>query len=204
LGKASKDKRRRDRLRRDRHRRNQPRKPPSGGRLRFGRAVLAKVGPVLQAKLEVPITLADELRRRGEAVPEPVAGALLIDTGATKTCISQAAAARLGLLPTRIAQGYGAGGKHENPVYLVRFALAFLDEAVGLGQAFEWEQEAQAIPDLEKASESAGLMVNKKRIDFIGLLGRDVLQYTTFHYQGPTGEISIEFDTASMQIEPLK
>jgi len=64
--------------------------------------------------------LAEALLDHGQQPPPPVVGAILLDTAASGTCISQTAAERLGLKPTRMGVGYGAGGRHENPVYFAR------------------------------------------------------------------------------------
>lgn len=103
----------------------------------------------------------------GRPIPERVVGLVLIDTGATKTCVSNEAAQSLGLRPLRIADGLGAGGIHRNPVYFVRFEIGFVDAKTGLGRTLSWEQEAQGIPNLEDASKQLGVVVDGHRLDYV-------------------------------------
>ena len=135
----------------------------------------------------------------GRDIPEPINGVILIDTGATSTCISQDAAARLGLKPLRIIEGLGAGGRHQNPVYFVRLEIGFGDAKTGLGRSFSWEQEAQGIPNLEDFSKQHGVTIGGRRLDFVALMGRDILAHADFRYHGPTGTISIHFDMKSLE-----
>ena len=75
-------------------------------------------------------------RRLAGQFPQPVVGVVLIDTGASNTCISQRVAERLNLKPLRIADGLGAGGTHRNPVYVfVQLQIGFGDAKTGLAPA---------------------------------------------------------------------
>ena len=164
--------------------RKRPPKPPTGVTFKLSPAVLQSTGPVLQASVSVPVAERDARATLGRPIPEPVGGLVLIDTGASSTCVSQDAAARLNLKPLRIAQGLGAGGTHRNPVYFVRFEVAFGDSITGLGRTFAWEQEAQGIPNLEDASKQLGVVVDGHCMDYVALMGRDILAHANFEYHG--------------------
>src|SRR6266550_9212194 len=87
----------------------------------YGPDFLRAFGPLFLASWWIPSALAQTLAASGLGAPPPVSGAVLIDTGADGTCISIAAADRLGLKPTRIQDGFGLGGAARNAVYFARF-----------------------------------------------------------------------------------
>ena len=60
---------------------------------------LAALGPLVVASWSLPHRLVEKLQKQGRPVPQPVTGALLIDTGATKTSVSEKAAGDLALKP---------------------------------------------------------------------------------------------------------
>jgi hypothetical protein len=59
--------------------------------------VLHHRGPCIQVSATVAATIAAQLNQQGIAVPAPVAGLALIDTGATQSCSDDAAAQQLRL-----------------------------------------------------------------------------------------------------------
>ena len=185
--------------RRARLSRKRPPKPPTGVILKSSPAVLQSTDPVLQVSVPVPEAERTARASLGRTIPEPVVGLVLIDTGASSTCVSQDVAGKLNLKPLRIAHGLGAGGVHQNPVYFVRFEVAFGDSKTGLGQTFAWEQEAQGIPNLEDASKQLGVVVDGRRMDYVALMGRDILLHADFRYHGPTGTVEMHFDMKSLE-----
>ena len=58
---------------------------------------LLQRGPVVQVSVSVEQNIAQQLLAQGLSLPTPERGIALIDTGATSTCIDDAAAARLNL-----------------------------------------------------------------------------------------------------------
>lgn len=142
------------------------------------------------------------MRQAGRPVPPAIAGALLLDTGATRTCIALQTATELGLQPTRIQEGYGAAGKHSNLVFLARLEIKIIDSETSQEQGFAWEQEVEAIPELHNFA--APLTWQEKTMTLSGLLGRDILRHARIHYDGPAGRIRFEFDIASIQNHPSR
>jgi len=142
------------------------------------------------------------MRQAGRPVPLAIAGALLLDTGATRTCIGLQTATELGLQPTRIQEGYGAAGKHSNLVFLARLEIKIVDPETNQEQGFAWEQEVEAIPELHNFA--APLTWQGKTMTLSGLLGRDILRHARIHYDGPAGRIRFEFDIASIQNHPSR
>ncbi len=168
--------------------------PPSRFNANYGTGVLLTNGPLVVAKWHVPGALEDALRSAGNPVPRPVVGVLLLDTGASGTCVSIKAAEALGLTALRIAHGYGSGGDTYNPVYFGRLEIPITDANSGVSTQIFLEQEVQGIPKLEKHTEATGLTYAGARVDLIGLLGRDVLQHTRFSYDGLLGVLELDFD----------
>jgi hypothetical protein len=110
-------------------------------------AELAAVGPMFLASWGVPEALAQQLLKEGKPVPPSVSGVIMIDTGATSTAISMEAAAELGLLPQRLSESYGLGGKQKHAVFRVAFAISISDGRTG--NVLQGEIDAAGIPDLE-------------------------------------------------------
>jgi hypothetical protein len=159
--------------------------------------ILAAAGPLLRGVWSVPFVLAEQLVAAGRTVPPPVAGDLLLDTGASRTCISQTAADELELKPLRLQVGYGAGGQHRLPVYRAQLSITI----VGHGQQtiMNWETEAQGIPHLQESLDHLGIVHHQKdgqkiAARLVGLLGRDILQHAVVTYDGIQGEFRVKFD----------
>ena len=174
---------------------------PTGVTQKYAPAVLQSTGQVLRVAVSVPEAESAARTSLGRPIPKPVVGVVLIDTGASNTCISQDVADKLSLKPLRIAQGLGAGGTHQNPVYFVRLKIGFADPKTGLARSFSWEQEAQGIPKLEDASKQLKITHGGSRVDYVALMGRDVLAHTDFEYHGPTATIKIHFDMKSLEAQ---
>jgi hypothetical protein len=158
----------------------------------YGRSMLFTRGPLVTATWRVPDSVAEALLASGRVIPDAVSGAMLVDTGATRTCMSRKAALLLGLQPIGLQPGYGAGGATMNPIYVAKFSLD-----IGQGQV-SWEQHAQAIPDLDRYGQ--GITVSGRPVEVIGLLGRDVLSHTKVTYDGIDGTIEIILDLGSLQL----
>jgi hypothetical protein len=164
----------------------------------YGPEALFATGPLLPATWSVPFVLREALAAAALPLPEPVSGALLIDSGASVTCISAGAAEALALQPTRVSRSYGAAGIHVNAVYLVRLEIVVLDGSSGHGTTVAWEQEARAIPDLDHIG------VDGINAGLVGLLGRDVLRHSRFSYDGIEGTVDITFDIDALQKTPSR
>jgi hypothetical protein len=161
--------------------------------LNYGPDFLQHAGPYIGAQWSVPPALEAELKRQGKAVPAPVQGYLLLDTGAEKTCIAKVAAEKLELKPIDRVQGFGAGGQHVLDVTLARLTISIRDSR-GITTAMWWDQAVQCVPDLEKHPQARGIQVGGKTADLTGLLGRDILRLTTVMYNGREGRVQVTFD----------
>jgi gag-polyprotein putative aspartyl protease len=155
---------------------------------------LAILGPLVVVRWSVPAALEEKLAESGLVIPPPVFGAMMIDTGASSTCISRRAANELGLKPLRVATTYGAHGAQQSEVYLARLLIEIGHHQTRATTLIDYECEAQAVKDLEKFADSAGITRGGTRFRIVGLLGRDILRYARFLYNGTRGEISLDFD----------
>lgn len=155
---------------------------------------LHHVGPLIRGAWMVPRVLEEFLLARGLPVPAPVAGHLLVDTGAMNTCIALDAAAELRVRPLRIATTYGAGGKHENSIYRARLVVTIVNPRAKAATSIVFERDAMAVPDLSLPFQQMGLKDNTGNpVRLIGLIGRDLLSRTEFRYVGLRGRFELTF-----------
>jgi hypothetical protein len=160
--------------------------------------MLLTYGPLFVANWSAPKAILDIRQQQGLPIPAPVSGIILLDTGASITCISLKAADQLGLTPTRMASGYGAGGATHNPVFFAKLGLTIT--AGNTSTTFSWEQEVQGVPDLEKQCQVSYQGVPR---ELIGLLGRDILRHCRVKYDGIMGTVRIEFDMRTLGASQL-
>lgn len=177
-----------------------PPKPPTKFNYVYGADPLHAHGPLLVGSWGIPKSLADAMAKAGHKVPPRVRGVLLLDTGATSTCISTKAAQQLGLTVTRMQKAFGAGGQHDAPVFFANLEISITDQKTNLGTVFGWEQEVQGVPNLHECVQN--LTFAGHPMEVIGLLGRDILRHAKIRYDGPAGSLSFEFDVASLQGSP--
>lgn len=134
---------------------------------------LADLGPIIQCEVGLPAPLAVALTNANIAVPARIPGRLLVDTGASSTCISSAVLEQLGLKPVGKQTMSGATGRKEQGLYLC--SVAFPGSRV------------PTIPIRRVAG------VDLDAQPYIGLLGRDILATCVFLYNGTTGAWSLSF-----------
>jgi hypothetical protein len=162
--------------------------------------LLQVAGPLIIASWSVPDQYRAALLAAGRPIPPPVSGELLIDTGASSTCISQQAASELGLQALRLMPNYGAGGISQLPVFWVHLAISITDEKSGAMRTLEREYEAVGVPDLEKAMDPLNLGQGDRRVRLIGLLGRDIMRHATLVYDGPSARYELKFDLTGVPL----
>jgi hypothetical protein len=153
------------------------------------------------ATWQVPDVQARLLRDNGRPVPPPVSGYLLLDTGASKTCISSAVAQALGLTPIGKIKAYGASGEHTNRVVSAQLGIEVEDDR-GNPRRISWVIPCQAIPRLEEPYQH--IQLADSPLVLVGLLGRDLLRHATVIYDGKTGVLHITFDRHSTPAQAKK
>lgn len=148
---------------------------PSGNLLRA-------FGPVITTSIGIAENHAQALKKAGHPIPPPVICNLLIDTGAFSTLVKHEIAENAGLklinsnVPIR-----GVGVDSSGRTYL---------------GAINFSVKSRKVPEAThtiavNAQISSGNLEFSSNID--GLIGRDVLQYFDFFYEGHTGKFSLQF-----------
>jgi hypothetical protein len=160
---------------------------------------LVAAGPLIKAAWSVPPALADALRASGRPVPNAVPGLLLIDTGATKTCMALQVARELKLNAVGFSKALGAGGLVEHEDFMAHLAVTISD-SFGNMTLVEADQRVAGIPELDKSLNPARIHHSDPShpMRVIGLLGRDFLQHTTLIYHGSRGVVELVLDVRSM------
>ncbi len=133
--------------------------------------VLQTRGPVVQVTVGVADVVAHQLAAAGQNVPQPIAGQALIDTGASVTCIDDQIAQQLQLPVIDVAQMTSASHA-AIPVNIYPAVIEF----VGFGM---------------RLNIGRAMGANLAPQGIVALLGRDLLQVCTLHYNGPTGQITL-------------
>jgi predicted aspartyl protease len=138
-------------------------------------------GPLLLVRVRLPAVVA-KLRNADPFI----IGTALIDTGATRTCISKKVAQALALKPVGTIKVGGVGGAKEHALFRVSFEfIQNLQPAIVAG----------APQTMQPVIGVANVEVVEADIDAQGLamlIGRDVLAYSALTYDGPTGAWTLE------------
>jgi predicted aspartyl protease len=115
--------------------------------------------------------MAQPLIQQSVAVPAPVSGIGLIDTGASDTCVDEQTAQNLGL-PEIDVVNMSSASQAASPrnVYPITIEIAGLPYPLNVPRAIGAELRNQ------------GLLL---------LIGRDTLQFCTLFYNGVTGQITL-------------
>lgn len=169
-------------------------------RIEHGPDFLQRYGPVFRATF----TISDALREKYEAeerpIPDPVDGLMLLDTGAQTTSISSKAADALGLQPARVCTSHGADGKHTANMYYTRLWIRLTD---GKRQTvLGWNLEVRGIPDLHEYLRIGP--PDGKKVEVIGLLGRDILRKAKVTYDGDGGYFKVRFNLDTPSERPTE
>jgi hypothetical protein len=129
------------------------------------------IGPQLDVEVHVPDALASLLTQQGKPVPKPVAGKVLIDTGASITAVDDSIIQSLGVQPVGIATVHTPSGSAQQNMYPVKFIFP-----------------RSGLPPLI-ASHAIGSLLRPQGI--VALIGRDSLNSVVFVYNGPVGVITL-------------
>ncbi len=133
--------------------------------------VLQQRGPVIQVAVGIATSMADQLVQQGQTLPNPVPGFALIDTGASATCIDADAALQLALpVIDVVTMSSASHASSEANIYAAHI------DFVGLGISIE-------------AGRAIGAALAGQGL--VALIGRDILQQCTLHYNGITGAFSL-------------
>ncbi|HBR58318.1 MAG TPA: hypothetical protein DEA22_12770 [Blastocatellia bacterium] len=132
---------------------------------------LTQHGPVVQVIIGLSQTFSDQLLQQGNALPTPVSGNALIDTGASATCIDDEVAQRIGLPAIDVV------------------SIASASHAVTQQNVYPVQMEIVGSPIRVNVPRAIGANLQVQGI--IALIGRDYLQHCTLHYNGIAGSITL-------------
>lgn len=160
---------------------------------------MAHIGPLVLGAWSVPKELRDLLEATGIEIPPPIEGHLLIDTGASHTCIAEWVAKALNLPVDGVGESLGAHGKNQT-VFRTAELFIGIQEGKKVHHVI-YTRSIQSIPGLEHLFPDIKLS-NGEPLRVIGLLGRDLLTGMKLTYRGSEGKYDLEFDVKAMPKAP--
>jgi hypothetical protein len=161
------------------------------------------IGPIVKASWSVPRALEQYLRAANRPVPPPIHGYMLVDTGASLTCIALDVAEQLQLTAVGVRKTYGSAGEHAPEIFAALLTVEIFD-TLGLVTRVHSERQAAGIKDLHKHLNPDVIATgdnHPKRL--IGLLGREFLRLGKMVYDGVAGTVEITLDMSVLAPQPL-
>jgi hypothetical protein len=139
---------------------------------------LEKSGPIIPVTIGIPVALEEFCAAKGFQIPAPVAGYALIDTGASASAVHEQILLDMGVLPidsipTQTPHGDGRSFVYPAKVGFPAFNIDNYRMDRLIGSQLKWKV------DDEK--------------EVIMLLGRDILKYMLFVYNGLSSDVHIAF-----------
>jgi predicted aspartyl protease len=134
---------------------------------------LRELGAYLPIEIHVRQQIADTMVKAGLAIPTPIPGVGLIDTGATQSCVDESILTTLQLNPIGVVNCGTANGPVQQSVYPARIVFPTKGwtsemDVIGVNLAGQFVRENPPKP-------------------IIALLGRNFLELGTFFYNGTGG-----------------
>lgn len=157
---------------------------------------LSSIGPLFNVAWGPSSVVEQAMISNGQTPPPPIAGQILVDTGADATCISQNVVDALGLKPSGQSQTFGVHGSQAANLYTAKLYMKINDQ--GEETEIFFERSAIAIPNLGQHFHPTARW-NGRPINLVGLLGRDFLSLVTMTYDGPKGKFRIEVHLDKME-----
>lgn len=143
-------------------------------------AAFERVGAFLPVEVRVPPKIAAILTKEGKPVPGPVAGAALIDTGATVTCVHEPVLKTLGLNPVGVAMSGTAGGAKQQYLYPAMIGCP----------SQKWEISADRVVGVDLTGQNIPIDPPQ---ELLVLIGRNVLRHWVLIWNGPGGFWTVGF-----------
>lgn len=139
--------------------------------------VLTLIGAITPVVVSAPNAVEAVLIGAGGAVPAPEAGASLVDTGASLTCVHEPLLQAIGLNPTGTIEAGTANGRVQQALYYARITFPQLG----------WSGEL-VVAGVDLAGQVASTSPPQ---DIVALLGRNLLRNWTMVWNGSGGSWSI-------------
>ena len=163
------------------------------------RQQLVRVGPVIKAEWRVHPEIESQLKSRGLAIPTPIHGYMLIDTGAAEIGIDGDVAKELNLTPIGKQDVHGVGGASSHDIYKA-LLLLYVGDVHGENVAIGVPRDFISFPKLREHHDAYGLKTPQGApLRIIGILGRDFLQFTTLAYNGYEGSWDMQIDESVLR-----
>lgn len=160
---------------------------------RVGPANLRDVGPLIPAAWTLSKPRLMDLHARSLPEPTPVQGFMLIDTGAGGLTIDISVVRELSLERTgRLREGHGLSGRAMFDEYEASLLLPLTDRH-GVQNWKGFPVCAWLMPE-SRVFELKG--ENPPRI--VGIIGRLLLRYATFRYDGRSGAVELHIDESAL------
>lgn len=140
-------------------------------------AALAELGAFVQVEINLPQPLIEFLSEQNKPIPAPSTGVALIDTGASKTCVDETILANLGINPIGLVSVGTAAGSVQRTIFPARLTFPEFKLVVDLSQVIAVDLQGQTI----------------QKTQIIGLVGRDILRFCQFTYDGHGGFFTLAF-----------
>lgn len=134
-------------------------------------ATLVNAGPIINIEIGIPEALANYYQQKGIAIPQPVTGYALIDTGCTLTSVDDQTVQSLGLKPVGTASVGTAGGQSSINRYPAHVKFPGTNIEIDYNSVMSAKLDGQQF----------------KGTPIIALVGRDILSACIFIYNGITG-----------------
>jgi len=138
---------------------------------------LLQHGAVLQVEVNLPQPLIELLSQQGQPIPAPSTGMALIDTGATMTCVNEDVLAALGINPVGLVSLGTAAGPVQRPLFPARLGFPEPKLVVDLSRVVAVDLRGQTVQGMS----------------LIALVGRDILRFCQFIYDGSGGFFTLSF-----------
>ena len=132
-------------------------------------------GPCLAVVIDITKEHKEKLKQQKKEFPEPITGIALIDTGASSSGVYEKVCKKLNLKPTSIIKMHHAGGIEERACYPIQFFFPHT-----------------GIPPRDSLI-TASFNLGYDNTPYIFLLGRDILSYLKFVYNGIKGRIELAY-----------
>ena len=137
---------------------------------------LNETGALVAVEISPPTALKQHLAEKGIPIPAPIAGFALVDTGAFATAVDESVFATLGIQPideitTDTPHGSGKSGVYPANLTFPGMNVNDMPMERVVGCKLKWKTRDDK--------------------EIIMLLGRDLLQWFLFVYNGPSSDVTL-------------
>jgi predicted aspartyl protease len=144
--------------------------PQAPNQRKLDKMVLAQTGPIMPVEVSIPDALAAYFTQNNTAIPTPVSGQALIDTGASITAVNLPVIQQLGINPVGTAQVYTPQGNATQSLYPIKLTFSGVPITIDLRAVLGSDLTGQ---------------------NCIALIGRDILSICLVVYNGVLGSFTM-------------